>query len=343
MRSFTNKNVIDSKNRNLFLIIFGVAFIVLTFIFILLANKQNLSDDNNIVYLNDLIESSDDKTDLKSYLEISWLSPKVAVYDDTTDAYYFAFDGEYYYIVFLKESKANELLDMDLENNPVRIEGISRSIPLDVENIAIEQYNDILDEDQEPIDSSSFYGMFGDVYLDQTSSYSGTASMYNTFAFFTGIFGFFMTLVGVIRLVLFNLSVKKLSGMEIDELESEMNGSDAFYYSRNKLYLTSNYVIMLDGRFKVYRYSDILWMYPFEQRYNGIRTNKAIKILTTDGKTTMLANVSVATKTAKAVYDEIWNTIISKNPGIKLGYTSDNIKYFKGIVKEIKNNKNNGI
>ena len=343
MKFFTNKNVIACKNRNIFLICFGVLFIVLTVILLMLSGKQDKADSDNIKYLNEVIEGSDEKTDLKAYLNISWLSSKVAVYNDTSDAYYFAYDGKYYYIVYMKEKKANELRNMNLEENPVRIEGITKDISLDVKNIAIDVYNDGLDESKEKLTLINFYNMFGDVYLDQTVSFTGAASTYNVFAVFSGFIGLILTVVGVVKFLLFKSSVSKMSDSDVYDLESEMSSDDAFYYSKNKLYLTRNYIIMLDGRFKYYKYSDILWMYPFEQRYNGLRTNKAIKILTRDGKTTMFANVSVATKTMKAVYDEIWGTIIEKNPSVKLGYSSENIKYFNDVIKEIKHNKKNGI
>lgn len=344
MKKFSNQNVNSSQNRCLMTIVVGVALIVLAAIFIGLAAKQNQKDTDNIIYLNDAIESSGENTGLKTYLDVTWLSPKVAVYDDTTDAYYFAFDGTYYYIVFMKEKTANELLDMDLESSPARIEGITKDIPLDVKNIAIEVYNDwIEDTDKEEITLSTFYNIFGEICLDQTVAYTETTGMYNVFALLTGIAGLIIALIGTINTIKYSSSIKKLSDMEISELEGEMQESEAFYYTKMKLYLTRNYIIMLDGRFKFYKYNEVLWMYPFEQRYNGVRTNKAIKILTNDGKTTMLANMSVATKTQKAVYDEIWNTIATKNPKIKLGYTNENISYFNGIIKEIKNNKKNSI
>ena len=340
---FTNKNVIDSRNRNLFFIAFGVLFIILTFVLIGLSIKQDNKDTSNIKYLNDVIENSNEEQGQKVYLNISAISASFAGYDDKTDAYYFVYDGQYYYIVYLKESEYLKISDMDLSNNPYRVEGIARNIGDDVKNIAIEQWNSDLYEDEDPITDSSFYNYFGDVYLDQTSIYSETTSMYNVFAFFTGIIGLVLAIVGVVNHLKFSSNVKKFDGQEIDSIEAEMSDNDSFYYKNIKLYLTRNYIIMLNGQFKIYKYSDILWMYPFEQRYNGIRTNKAIKIFTRDGKTSMVASVAYATKTQKAIYDEVWNTIIEKNPNIVLGYTGENIKHFNDVRKEIKNNKKNGI
>ena len=340
---FTNKNVIDSRNRNLFLIAFGVLFIILAFVFIGLSINQDNKDTSNIKYLNYVIENSSEEQGQKVYLNISAISSSFAGYDDKTDSYYYVYDGQYYYIVYLKESEYLKISGMDLSNNPYRVEGIARNIGDDVKNIAIEQWNSDLYEDEEPITDSSFYSYFGNVYLDQTSIYSETTSMYNVFAFFTGIIGLVLLIIGIVNHVKFSFNVKKLDGHEIDSIEAEMSDNDSFYYKNIKLYLTRNYIIMLNGQFKIYKYGDILWMYPFEQRYNGIRTNRAIKIFTRDGKTSMVANIGVATKTQKAIYDEVWDTIIEKNPNIVLGYTSENIKHFNDVRKDIKTNKKNGI
>ena len=340
---FTNKNVINAKNRCLITIGIGLLFIVLTFIFIGLSIKQDKYDNDNKRYLNDIIEDSSSEEGERSYLNVTAISDAFAVYDDKTDAYYFVSDGKYYYIVYLDLNTFNKLSNSNLKDNPQVLEGTSKIIGSDIKDIAIDWWNEDLAEGEEPLNDSSFYNYFGGYYLNTTATYSETTGMYNAFCFIFGITGLTVTLVGLIKFIKYTSSIKKLSDMEIQELESEMSNGDSFYYPNTKLYLTPKYIIMLDGRFKFYKYSDILWMYPFEQRYNGVRTNKAIKILTKDAKTTMLANLPLATKTQKAVYDEIWDTIFSKNQAMKLGYTNENIKYFNGVIKEIKNNKKNGI
>lgn len=340
---FTNKNVISCRNKCLITIIVGVLFIVLTCMFIGLSIKQDDSDNDNIKYLNDIIENTNEEAGQKTYLNVEKITSAFAVYDDKTDAYYYAFDGQYYYILYLKESKYLELSGMDLSDNPYRLEGIARNIPDDVKNIAIEDWNSDLADDEEPLTDLNFYKYFGNVYLDQTAVYSETASMYNVLAFFTGIIGLVVSIIGIVNFAKFSSNVKRFDGNEIDSIESEMADSESFFYKGIKLYLTRNYIIMLNGQFKVYKYSDVLWMYPFEQRYNGVRTNRAIKIFTKDGKTSMLCSIGVVTKAQKAIYDEVWNTIIDKNPNIVLGYTSENIQHFNDVKKEIKNNKKNGI
>ena len=80
-------------------------------------------------------------------------------------------------------------------------------------------------------------------------------------------------------------------------------------------------------------------MYPFEQRVNGIRTTQNIKIFTSEGKTYTIVSIEMVTKKKKEIFDEIWNTIASKNDKMRLGYTSENIKEMNAKAKEIKNAK----
>lgn len=340
MNRVKNQRILKVYKGNIRLIIIGVVIFLLSFVFFYLGSQQDSKDTDNIVYINQLIESNGDKTGKKAYLNVRYLSPKVVVYDDTTDAYYFAADEKYYYLVYLKESKANELLNKDLSNNPEKIIGSSKKIPSDVQGIAMEAYNKyFLEEGEEKVTDSTFYNVFGDVYLDATDTFSSLASIY----MFLGVIGFFTGLLLIVIGTVFTLTIKKninsLSEYDLAKIEGELDNSSSFYYFNNKLCLTPSYLVMLDNKFKAYEYRNIVWIFPFEQRYNGIRTNKAIKIGTNDGKIYMIANMAVATKTMQAVYDEIWNSIIEKNQNIKIGYLPENITYFNTVKKEARNNK----
>lgn len=148
-----------------------------------------------------------------------------------------------------------------------------------------------------------------------------------------------LLIINIIVLIRVILSIKKIDGIKVNELDNEMNNSKSFYYSKVHLYLTENYIINFKGIFRAIKYSDILWMYPYEVRQNGVRTSKCIKILVNNTKTYIIATIGVYTKKSKAVYDEIWETIVRKNPNMLLGYTSENIKAMNKKTKEIKHNK----
>ena len=340
MNRVSNSNIIKTYKGYFRLIIIGVLIIVASFVFLYLGSDQDNKDSENIKYLNELIEKRDEKTGQKAYLNVSAMTDKVVVFDDTTDAYYFVSDGKYYYMVYLKEADAKKYLKMDLSENPIKIVGTSRSIPSDVEKIAIEVYNDyLLSEGEDKLTSDTFFNVFGDIYLDGTSTFSSKSSAFMAIGVMSFLGAIAVILIGVVIVLRFRKNIKSLSDDDLAKIEREMDSQNSFYYSKKKLYLTDNYLVLMDGRFIAYNYKDVLWMYPFEQRYNGVRTNKAIKIFTSDGKTNMIASISIATKREQAIYDEIWNGIVQKNPSIKIGYTPDNIAYFREISKEIKLSK----
>lgn len=328
------KKIISANKRWLFI---GIALILISFVFFYLGTTQDSNDSKNIVYLNELIEGNGTKTGKKAYLTVKYLSPKVVVYDDTTDAYYYAFDGTYYYLVYMKEKDANVLLNKNLENSPEKLIGSTKSIPSDVSKIAVDAYNQYFkSDDKASVAYENAYDIFGDVYLDTTDTFSAMASVYMFFGVFMFIGGIGFVIVGLILTLKFKKDISSMSADQLESIQREMDDANTKYFCNDRLCLTVNNLIMLNGKFKFYNYRDIIWIYPHEQYYNGIRTSKSIMIGCSDGKVYPIANMAVATKNQKDMYDLVWNEIISKNMNIKIGYVPENISYFNEVRK---NNK----
>ena len=344
---FKNKQVLDVMKSYKRLMIAGLVLISLAillfgslafknkFEFLIIKNKE----ENNNKYIDSV---KDNNYEEEVYLNVSWLSDRITAYDNPINGYYYVFDGEYYYIVYLSKQKAKELYAEDLKNDPVKIIGIPSRIPNHIKKFAIEYYNNSLEEGKEKLTEQTFNQVFGNVYLDQTKSISTISNISDDYiAIVIGV-GALLIIISLILTpvgTIFLLSIKKISDADIQILDSEMNNSNSKFYDKVNVYLTPNYLIILDWKMSYYKYSDILWMYSHEDSYNGIRVDKAIEMLTKDAKTTIFANTLFLTKNQKSVYDEIWNTIASKNPDIMLGYTNENITYFKDVVKEIKRKK----
>ena len=62
----------------------------------------------------------------------------------------------------------NELFERDLENDPVKIYGISKTTSNSVKELALEYFNSSYDDDKK-ISKKDYYSYFGDVYLDQVN------------------------------------------------------------------------------------------------------------------------------------------------------------------------------
>ena len=126
---------------------------------------------------------------------------------------------------------------------------------------------------------------------------------------------------------------------KIRDIDAETLDKDAFYYEKLHLYLTPSYIILMNNTFKVISYEDIIWLYPFEQRVNGIKSSKSIMVVTNDGKTSNIVTVPAITKGRMEMFDEIFNTIANKNDETLIGYTSENAKIIKEQIKLNKENK----
>ncbi len=123
--------------------------------------------NNKKIHLNELINSNVNKYDKKTYLKVKSISPKIAS-KDKDNGYYIVSDGKYNYVVLMSDKKVNELIEKDLENNPVEINGISKEMTNKLKDIVISKYNSTRGE---KISLKEYYSYFGDVYLDQTLAF----------------------------------------------------------------------------------------------------------------------------------------------------------------------------
>ena len=79
---FKNKHILEIIKRYKKIAIVGSILFIFSFMLLYLSSVQDKKDDENIKYLNDIIENYENKTGVKSYLNISWLSSKFAYNND---------------------------------------------------------------------------------------------------------------------------------------------------------------------------------------------------------------------------------------------------------------------
>lgn len=339
MNRFTNINIKKEYKKILRNLIISILIIIVAFGFKYWENAIIKEANKDMTDLNSIIVSSSEKTYKKAYLDVKSIPYKFAIYQDTTDSYYIVSDGTYLYVVYMSTTDFNKLNIDSIYDTAIRVEGITKKTTDDVKELAIESYNELMEYEEDKLSLEDFDNYFGSVYLDMTEIDSAVASVQFVLFILFFIVGIILFIVNITKLIKFKNVVKKLGGEQIDELDNEMNSDNAFYYKKANLYLTDNYIINFAGYLRIISYKDILWMYPFEQRTNGIKTAKSIRILTNKGKTYTISNVDVITKNSKEIYNEIWNTILSKNNNILTGYTKENIKAMNDKVKEIKRKK----
>lgn len=339
MYKLKNENVLKNNKKNLQALLIGVMFLVLGIILLVTSVSKDEESLDNMTDLNDIIMNEENKNDKNAYLNITNVPYKFAVYDGKSDSYYIVTDGEYLYVIYMSDNKFATMDDENDFKNSKKITGVTHSTTKDIKKLAIDAYNDSMEDEEDKITLADFDNYFGEVYLDTTTDFTDESNTYALLAILSCGIAITIFLVVFIKKIRFKKAIKKYDDETLELLDEEMSSEEAFYYAKLKLYLTKDYIININGTFKAIKYSDILWMYPFEQRVNGVKTSQAIKVFTSDGKTNIVAIINITTKSKKEMYNEIWNTILDKNDKITTGYSSENIKHFNQVRKEIKKNK----
>lgn len=191
----------------------------------------------------------------------------------------------------------------------------------------------------EEITLADYEYYFGNVYLDMTSDAIDTAFWQTFLAFIFGMIGTTFVFSGLISSKRFQKNIKKLSLEDKKKIDAETLDKDAFYYANIHLYLTPNYIILMNGTFKIIPYNSLIWLYTIEQRINGIKSTKSIVAVTDEAKTYNIAVVPALTKKYMEVFDEVFTTISNKNTEMLVGYTPENCKIIHDKMKKIKQNK----
>ncbi len=334
---FTNKAIEKERKKLKNLMYVWILLFVLSGVFFYLGIREDENEEKQIKTLHEIIvDKNETKDNIRSYVNINSIPYKFAIYDGIDEAYYFVTDENFMYVAYMDEEDFNLLNDENIKSNPKKIEGTTKYVTKDIKKLAIETYNEAMENEEDKLSIADYDNYFGSVYLDMTMTGSSTAGFYYVMFFISLIIGVILIIIERIYTHRFKKGIKKLTDSEIMNLDSEMNSPDAFYYSKARLYLTKNYIINFGGTFRTIKYDDIIWMYPFEYRTNGIKTSQSIIVVTKDGKKHNIASLDVITKAKKEMYNEIFNTIASKNKNIIIGFDKESKEKAKEELKKFK-------
>lgn len=284
----------------------------------------------NTEYLNDIIEGdAENKDNIKANVKLAIKPIQFARLNGTSKKLYFISDGSYNYIISLTENQYKDLTKNDFDKETKTIYGKTKNITSDIKSLAKTYYNKIVDADRKITTDEEFYNALGDIYLDATSEDTGVIILYLIGALSMFV-GWILLLVFIVMKVKLNSAFKKISDEELQKIESEIDDKESFNYERAKLILTKNYIISFLNGFRALQYSDIIWIYEYRLRQYGMTTQKSIMVMDKNGKVKPILTLDGLTKKSKIVFDEIAETIVSKNNKILVGYNKEN----KNKIKE---------
>lgn len=254
--------------------------------------------------------------------------------------YYIAFDeNDNPFIIVLNKSgleslrKIQEytLSETEIEKpNPVMVYGnVSKS---DTEVFKYLQ-EFLKDEDGNTYTIDELKSVVGENYLDTTwdNKEEGIFALI--------LFGVF-SLSGLILIIVYfvrNKESKKIleeCERELEKIEEDVKSGKGIHNKKCKVYLTDRYLLSYAGGVKLIELNDIVWVYPFITKQNGITTSKSIYVITNNGKSNVVAVVNTWGKKNKAFFEELYQDIINKVPNVLVGYSKENMEKAKEMYKK---------
>ncbi len=247
--------------------------------------------------------------------------------EPTSDKFYFLMDEDYLYIGYLDYYTYLELNTDDILEHPITLKGFTKKIPEDVKKIAIEVYNEELEETI--LTEENFSEYLGLICIDtvRNSSYGMGPLMIGIGLFIASIIYFIFFLIRLSKW-------KEIEKMPIwENVKKELESSTCINYDKMHLFLTDHYIVDGSRNLVIIPYQDIVWLYPYEQKYNGITHHSCLMVALLSRKKKKIAVLSGLSIKLKEQYSEIIQNIYQKNPSMLIGYTEENKQQAKDLYQ----------
>lgn len=144
-----------------------------------------------------------------------------------------------------------------------------------------------------------------------------------------------LVLLFLFKWIRYDFSIKKHIG-QLNEISNDIDNSNYIHVQDMKLYITNKYVLEYRHIINVFEIDDILWVYPKKNisgiyRVNGINTRVyyTFEFLLKSGKIFPATSFLYYKGCELEKVDELISFIKLNNPNVAVGYTDENIKYFR--------------
>lgn len=283
--------------------------------------------------------------------DVDFLTDAFAVYsvdNKDVDKYYLAMDSNNSLCILKIDDsnlpKFNNILSYtygETDEKPEKIEvyGVYKKIPSELKNLALDFYNEISNE--EIISKDNFENYFGSCYISTFETpydEKENVIMIIEFIFLIIFIGVFTALLSTI--ISTNKTLKRLvKENKLDEIYDLINSPDTDIIENQNIMLTNKYIICYNNKLEIIKYSDIIWIYEFIQRYNGIEISRYIRVLLKNKKYTAIFPKKFRGNDY-TLFQELFTKICEKCPNALIGYNNENItatrkKNLENTIKEI--------
>jgi len=324
-----SKSMKNLKKKKTSRIIY-IAIIVLMAIMVIgsvwgyLSDKETLiAEKENVQLFNSL------NTDL-SYSKVipRYLSDAFATNYDNSIHYVFAIDNDYNaYIVAIKVSAMEQYKDFieysySSSGNPpaaITLEGTPRKLDNDDAKLqmTIKAFNAFLGKNI--ISETNFNTILGAYYLDTTQSLPGNFIFMNICIFILIVLAFIYILLidkGRESSKLRKATLIKFGNSELEEVDIEINDTNATYFKSQNMYITTNYIVSTIRGLEIIPIAEIIQVFGSVYEKNP---KTSITVVTMDGIKHNIAAIKL-NKKGTALLDQIVNRIKSVLPNITYGF-----------------------
>lgn len=307
-------------NSNKILLITTIIFLILTVVSVYFAIK--VKNDAKGIEAIDMLEINE--KDKYSYINNYYEPYYFAIDNNNYDKYYIVSDENYLYIAILDIDTYEKIVSSINNDTSYKIVGMTKYISDDLRDLAIESYNELMEE--EFLTKDNFYEYFGLVYLD-TKALNYDNSLQIMLAITSGTIFLILFILSIIIIPKTIKTLKKLDDQEKMELENELN-NECTIYKKIKMIITKNYILFNSNGLCILKLKDILWIYEQTVIYNGVRYR--ILYLHTINKK---YNIQLNNTKQYVTIDDISKIIKEKNNNLLIGNTKENKQIYKSLKK----------
>ena len=259
--------------------------------------------------------------------------------DSVEKKYYLAYDKHNRpYVVVLDEENYNllkEIQDYSLSDEekdaptPVIIYGDSQSIPDEAYQYLHEFINTGEDEDVSMEDMKNAVGKYYlNTYYNPHEDIMFVMVFWSIFIFF----GLVLVISYFIRIAKLKKTLVKDREI-IDKISQDLEMNSGTHNKRCKIFMNNNYIVSYHNEIKIIDIKNIIWLYPFEIRQNGIVTNKTIYVITNEGKSNIFVSINTLSKKNKIAFEEVYQELMNRTPNALHGYSKENQEKAKEMYK----------
>ncbi len=211
MKKFTNQNVLKETRNNNKIITIGIIILLFGIVLGIWGGYEIDKTSENAKSFSELLLSDEEKENQIATADVMYVPYQFAVQDGNNNSYYIVMDEDYMYVAYMSNATFNALNREDISENPGKIEGMTKLATREIKELAVEAYNDAIEDENYKITIADYDNYFGSVYLDASEdALSDVGSLQITGCMTCLIIGFAALLTGIIKKVHFNISVKKI-------------------------------------------------------------------------------------------------------------------------------------